>query len=98
MRIFLFILVFFLSACGPKDISTESNEDPPIRTSASTAEQMRYPFFGSDANQKMLYERNTIDNMVVRQHIISSSLHDQSVSPENPTYRATPKEKSPFQQ
>ena len=93
------LLPLLLNACGPKDIGNASLEEEPIHTSVSTAEQMRYPAFGSDAIQRQLFYDNKMQNMVARQNIMRSSLkHPAALSPEHPDYRAVPKEKSPFRQ
>ena len=96
----LLALFLLLSACGPKDIGQSLDEEEPIRTSVSSAEQMRYPVYGTDSNQKMLYLQNTMDSMVLRQSLISNTLKPQTgaLSPEHPTYRAHPKQASPFRQ
>lgn len=92
-------LTFMLAACGPKDIGQGEVEDPPQRTSVSNAEQMRYPHFGSDANQRMLFFHNKMDVMYTRQSMLESRLKVGSeLSPEHPNYRAVPKEPSPFRQ
>lgn len=94
------LLLALTTSCGPKDIGTSATEEEPIRTSVSSAEQMRYPMFGSDRTQKMLFLNNQMDSMVVRQNVISHSLQrdGQAISPEDPRYRLIPKQPSPFRQ
>ncbi|MCR5813624.1 MAG: chemotaxis protein [Desulfovibrio sp.] len=96
----LLALCLLLSACGPKDIGQSLEEEEPIRTSVSSAEQMRYPIYGTDGNQKMLYLNNTMDTMVLRQTLLHNALKPSAggPSPEHPSYRAFPKQASPFRQ
>ena len=94
----LLALCLLLSACGPQDIGHSQDEEEPIRTSVSAAEQMRYPVYGTDSNQKMLYLNNTMDTMVLRQSLMNNALKPSGISPEHPSYRAHPKEASPFRQ
>ena len=88
----------FLSACGPKDISTDFTEDEPIRTSVSTAEQMRFPHFGSDANQRMLFMQNRMDHMTVRQKVIHSQIRNSFARGTDQPVQPEPKQASPFRQ
>lgn len=90
-------LAFLLVSCGPKDISTEI-EERSERTSVSTAEQMRFPHFGSDANQRMLFNVNRMDSMTARQRSIGAQIRASNMSPEREEYRRTPKQQSPFRQ
>ncbi|MBQ9536969.1 MAG: hypothetical protein IJU79_04170 [Desulfovibrionaceae bacterium] len=87
-----------LCACGPKDIGQELADDVE-EAHLSTAEQMRYPHFGSDANQRRLFFNNQMHIMEQRQHIIAAPLHaPNGLSPASPRYREIPKEQSPFRQ
>ena len=97
---FCLLSCFYVGGCGPRDISQENSDyQVESRTSVSTAEQMRYPSFGSDANQRMLFLNNKMDVMTMRQNYINSQLKDpHHLSPANPKYRAIPKEPSPFRQ
>ncbi|MBO4369177.1 MAG: chemotaxis protein [Desulfovibrio sp.] len=98
-----FLVLTFLHGCGPKDIGNETVVEENTPTSVSAAEQMRYPMFGTDANQRMLFLNNKMDTMVLKQAIIRNAktpgtTSPVSVSPEDPAYRAVPKQQSPFRQ
>ena len=99
-------LVFFclvLAACGPRDIGTGTSaeyEGGGLRP--STAEQMRYPMTGSGSVQRNLYHYNRphiMQNMQEwRANQLRQQLRGQEPAPEDPAYRAVPRERSPFRQ
>ena len=82
------LLTALLCACGPREISGVGETED--RESSSTAEQMRYPLYGTDATQRMLYRNNLASTMVYRQSVIENSLRN----PE-PGQKA-PRERCPF--
>lgn len=97
-------LAGLLTACGPKDIGTGTsveNDAPPMGVSAE--DQMRYPITGANRTQKLLYLQNRPDIMAntqqwrLRQFNAIHGL-DTDASPEDPAYRAVPKQRSPFKQ
>ena len=98
------VLAGLLSACGPKDIGTgtsSENESRPLGVSAE--DHMRYPIMGANRTQQMLYMRNRPDIMANTQQWRMQQFNrahglDQDVSPEDPAYRAVPKQRSPFKQ
>ncbi|MBQ7738103.1 MAG: chemotaxis protein [Desulfovibrionaceae bacterium] len=99
LLILILAQVLLLAACGPKDIGSDYTAESDEKTSVSVAEQMRYPLFGSDGNQRMLYMHNRMDTMVARQKFMNAKLQNKSgLSPEDPNYRSTPKERSPFRE
>lgn len=93
-----------LAACGPKDVgegTSVENDAPPL--SARAEDQMRYPITGTNKTQQLLYLQNRPDIMAntqqwrLRQFNAIHGL-DKDVSPEDPAYRAVPKQRSPFKQ
>lgn len=96
------LLLPVLAGCGPKDIGAGSSSDgergaPP----PSTAEQLRYPMTGAGNTQRMLYYYNRPDVMSRMQDWQISRfnrLTGAQPSPEDPAYRAVPKQRSPFRQ
>lgn len=96
------LLAMALSACGPREIGAGSSEEsPPSGGSAPTAEMMRYPMTGASARERMLYLSNRPD---VMQRVQDWNLQGYQrrmgiqPSPEDPAYRAVPKQRSPFRQ
>lgn len=96
---FLFLAGSMLSclliSCGPKDITVGDSEET-IPTSVSNAEQMRYPMYGSGANQKLLYQRNLMNSMLLQQSAIQSTLRPSDI--EAAERRKRPREASPFRE
>lgn len=98
------VLAGLLSACGPKDIgagTSSENEASPLGVNAE--DQMRYPIMGASRTQQLLYMRNRPDVMANTQQWRMQQFNrayglDQDVSPEDPAYRAVPKQRSPFKQ
>ncbi len=93
-----------LGGCGPKDIgagsSSESDSQPQ---GVSVEDQLRYPVYGSNNTQRMLYYQNRPDVMVNMQKLRMQQFRrmnglDTDVSPEDPQYRSVPKQRSPFWQ
>ena len=91
-----------LAGCGPKDIGAGSSSDGERGAPApSTAEQLRYPMTGAGNTQRMLYYYNRPDVMSRMQDWQISRfnrLTGAQPSPEDPAYRAVPKQRSPFRQ
>lgn len=97
-------LAGLLAACGPKDVgegTSVASEAPPL--GANAEDQMRYPITGSNRTQQLLYLQNRPDIMAntqqwrLRQFNAIHGL-DKDASPEDPAYRAVPKQRSPFKQ
>ena len=93
-----------LGGCGPKDIgagsSSESDSQPQ---GVSVEDQLRYPVYGSNNTQRMLYYQNRPDVMANMQQWRMQQFRrmnglDTDVNPEDPQYRAVPKQRSPFRQ
>lgn len=98
------VLAGLLSACGPKDIGADTsseNESRPLGVNAE--DQMRYPIMGASRTQQLLYLQNRPDVMANTQQWRMQQFNrmhglDKDVSPEDPAYRAVPKQRSPFKQ
>lgn len=96
------LTVFALAACGPADIGAGSSSDY-VAASPGLApeEQLRYPMTGMSNTQHMLYHVNRPEVMRrMQQWQMSrfSRLSDQKPAPQDPAYRAVPKQRSPFRQ
>lgn len=98
----LLLWAALLGACGPREIGhgmAAGQEHCAERPSA--AEQMRYPLMGSGATQFMLYQYNRSEVMeqIRNWHMDQfSRLHGPAPTPDDPAYRASPREASPFRQ
>ncbi|MBQ7456755.1 MAG: chemotaxis protein [Desulfovibrio sp.] len=90
------LLLLLLASCGPKDIAGVGEDSDRQLSSVSHAEQMRYPIYGQDANQKMLYQNNCMNTMVYRQYLINNALKASQYDMEAEKQRAKPKQASPF--
>jgi hypothetical protein len=93
-----------LGGCGPKDIGegTSSRSDSQPQ-GVSVEDQLRYPVYGSSNTQRMLYLQNRPDVMAnVQQWRMMQFRRTNGLEPvtdpENPQYRAVPKQRSPFRQ
>ncbi len=93
-----------LGGCGPRDIgagsSSESDSQPQ---GVSVEDQLRYPVYGSNNTQRMLYYQNRPDVMANMQQWRMQQFRrmnglDTDVNPEDPQYRSVPKQRSPFRQ
>ena len=91
-----------LAACGPKEIGEGSSlESRGASGGAPSAELMRYPMTGANYRERMLYLSNRPDVMQqVQDYRIQSyqRMMGAKPSPEDPAYRAVPKQRSPFRQ
>lgn len=103
MRIPVAIFIFaLLWGCGPKEIGEGTSEyvsETP--RDASTAENMRYPMIGASRAQHMLYYYNKPDVMQNYQNWRLGQFQRMmgiKPAPEDPAYRAVPKQRSPFRQ
>ena len=90
-----------LAGCGPRDIGAGSSSDEERGAALSSAEQMRYPMTGTNNTQRKLYYNNQPDDMYRVQYCRINQfrrLTGGQPAPEDPTYRAVPKQRSPFRQ
>lgn len=101
----LLVLLFLagpLAACGPREIGHDmAPQDAPAAGRLSAAEQMRYPLMGTSSTQFMLHQYNRPEVMeeIRSWHIERfNRLHGVKPAPEDPEYRATPRQNSPFRQ
>lgn len=97
------ILLCLATACGPKDIGTGTSSDWENQPQGiSTADQLRYPIYGSNTTQQLLYFHNRPDLMQQMQKWRMESfirMHGlKPINPENPEYRSVPRQRSPFRQ
>ena len=97
-------LAGLLAACGPKDVGESTSiANEALSPGVNVEDQMRYPIMGSSRTQQLLYLQNRPDIMAntqqwrLRQFNAIHGL-DKDVSPEDPEYRAVPKQRSPFKQ
>lgn len=89
------------AGCGPREIGTGTSAEPPDYHQATAADQLRYPMTGASRTQRMLYYYNLPEVMsqLKEAQINSFNRHTGiNPSPEDPEYRAIPKERSPFRQ
>lgn len=98
----IFFILVLLCGCGPKEIG-EGTSDYVSETprDASTAENMRYPMIGANRTQQMLYYYNKPDVMQNYQDWRLGQFRRMmgiKPSPEDPEYRAVPRQRSPFRQ
>lgn len=101
MKILLAMPLLLLCACGPREIGQGSSEPPSGEGNYSVAEQMRQPMTGFNNTQRMLYHYNRPDVMEkVRNWRIDQFQRQMGIapSPDDPAYRAVPKQKSPFRE
>lgn len=92
-------LLLCLGACGPKEIGQGTSDEPSGSGNYSVAEQMRQPMTGANYTQRMLYYYNRPDVMEnVRNWRVSEFQRQMGISPEDPAYRAVPKQSSPFRE
>ena len=95
------VLAALLAACGPKDIGTGTSEPDTVPAGVSGADSMRQPMTGNNSTQTMLYYFN---RPVVMQSMQRSQFNmymrhmGRDISPEDPAYRAVPRQRSPFRQ
>ena len=95
------LLVLSLAACGPKDIGTGTSEPDTVPAGVSGADSMRQPMTGNNSTQTMLYYFNRPDVMqsMQRSQFNMYMRHmGRDISPEDPAYRAVPRQRSPFRQ
>ena len=95
------VLAALLAACGPKDIGTGTSEPDTVPAGVSGADSMRQPMTGNNSTQTMLYYFNRPDVMqsMQRSQFNMYMRHmGRDISPEDPSYRAVPRQRSPFRQ
>ena len=101
-RAALFLVCLATAACGPKDIGEGSSRDNDLpHTPAPAVDAMRLPMTGEGAIPQMLYNFNRPEDMesTIKRHQMGlRQERGAAISPEDPAYRATPKQRSPFRQ
>lgn len=94
-------LYLALCACGPREIGQGMSADYDDPVDATAADAMRQPITGISNTQRMLYYCNrpdvmeNVQNWKLYQYRRAMGLNP---SPEDPAYRAVPKQRSPFRQ
>lgn len=108
-HIFVWLLLCLppaLAACGPKEVGEDMSDDYALSGShdrLSNAEAMRYPVTGAGNIQERLYHYNrpavmeNVQNWRLGQYRRMMGIAPET-NPEDPAYRAVPKQKSPFRQ
>jgi len=91
------VLTALLAACGPKDIGTGTSEPDTMPAGVSGADSMRQPMTGNNSTQTMLYYFNR-QSMQRSQFNMYMRHMGRDISPEDPAYRAVPRQRSPFRQ
>lgn len=94
-------LTLLLTACGPRDIGTGTSAPDTPPPGVSGADSMRQPMTGNNRTQTMLYYFNrpdVVQTMQRSQHEYMMRRMGRAVSPEDPAYRAVPRQRSPFRQ
>lgn len=94
-------LAFLLAACGPKDIGTGTSEPDTVSSGVSGADSMRQPLTGGNSTQALLYYINqpgVMQSMQRSQYNMYLHYMGRDVTPEDPAYRAVPRQRSPFRQ
>lgn len=98
----IYILAFItLTGCGPREIGQDTSYTPPVAGGKSTAEIMRYPMTGINRTQMMLYHQNRPEVMEMIRRVHESEFKRSmgiQADPEHESYRAVPREHSPFRQ
>ncbi len=101
-RAALFLACLAAAACGPRDIGDGSSRDGEVpHTPAPAVDAMRMPMTGEGAIPQMLYDFNrpeVMDYRIKRNQMGLRQETGTAVSPEDPAYRATPRQRSPFRQ
>ena len=101
-RAALLLACLAAAACGPKDIGEGSSQDSGLpHAPAPAVETMRMPMTGEGAIQRMLYDFNrpeVADYRIKRHQMGLRQGTGAAIDPEDPAYRATPRQRSPFRQ
>lgn len=94
-------LLLLPAACGPRDIGAGTSEPDSRPVGISGADSMRQPMTGNNRTQTMLYYVNRPDVMQsMQRNQYNYMMHrmGRDLSPEDPAYRAVPRQRSPFRQ
>lgn len=99
MKYLVAIGLLFLCACGPREIGEGSSPELSGPVQASGADMLRMPMAGANNTQKLLYWLNRPDVMQsVQEWRANQFRRSLNPSPEHPSYREIPKQRSPFRQ
>lgn len=95
----LLLLICAIAACGPREVGQGSSQEQAMTPEATGADLLRLPMTGMNNTQKMLYWQNRPDIMASVQKFRMDQLRRRlGIAPEDPEYRAVPKQRSPFRQ
>ncbi len=95
----LFFICLLLGACVPREVGQGMSSDLASSSrDAIASDQMRLPMTGASRTEHMLYNFNRPETAASFHNMRDSLLRSKAVSPEDPAYRAIPKQKSPFRQ
>lgn len=97
----LLLPLFLLTACGPKEIGEGSSVETFANPRAEGSDVMRLPMTGMNKTQRLLYWHNRPDVWEsVQKWRLGETRRMMGIAPppEDPAYRETPKERSPFKQ
>lgn len=93
--------LLILCGCGPKEIGEGSSYRTETPRDAAVAEDMRFPITGINNTQQNLYyytRPDIVENYQDWKLQQYRKMMGGTPSPEDPAYRETPKQRSPFRQ
>lgn len=94
-------LALSLFACGPREIGQGTSYEAHVTPEATSADLLRQPITGMNPIQTRLYWQNHPEVMAMTQRQQADWIQrrfGRVLSPENPEYRAIPRQRSPFRQ
>lgn len=97
----ILLALVILYGCGPKEIGEGSAYRTETPRDASVAEDMRFPMTGINHTQQKLYyytRPDIVENFQDWKLQQYRKMMGASPNPEDPAYRETPKQRSPFRQ
>ena len=105
MTILAATLAVFSAACAPKDISSDSgrvDREYYGKGGSDALSDARYPIAGFSSEKDRYFYRisqpSVMENVQHWRVTRFTRGHSATVSPEDPTYREVPRERSPFRQ
>ncbi len=97
----LVLMLVPIYGCGPKEIGEGSSYRTPTPRDAAVAEDMRFPMTGTNNTQQKLYyytRPDMVENYQGWQLRQYRRIMGVAPNPEDPAWRETPKQRSPFRQ
>lgn len=95
------LFLLSLSGCGPREIGEGTASTSSAAPESSAADLMRQPVIGMDRTQRLLYWQNRPDVAAKTQDWrlgLMRKYMGLKPAPDDPAYRETPKQRSPFRQ